>query len=242
MGNRPQNMRRLPSTTIRINLYAPQPTDTSADPSQSHGSTTVGADASKFLARWIKRGLRDQSAIYTSPFHRSELKWIIGLPALSLGLIAIDKHASGTQPSSHTSVSSDISNVGLFTTAGTLGAFLRDGVAPENSHARETGVLGAESVANSGLVYIVLQLITERQRLLQDDGKGSFIQISGLDNSFPSGHAIVTWAAVSMIAREYPKPWVEGLAYGTAAGVSLTRFTSLQHFPSDVAGAAFLVI
>jgi hypothetical protein len=205
------------------------------DPSQSHGSTTVGADASKFLARWIKPGLHDQSAIYTSPFHRSELKWTIGLPVLSLGLIAIDKHVSGALPSSHTSVSSDISNAGLFTTAGTLGLFFLDGLDRGNTHARETGVLGAESMANSGLLYIVLQLITERQRPLQGAGTGDFFQTRGLDNSFPSGHAIVTWAAASTIAHEYPKPWVEWLAYGTAAGVSVTRFTSLQHFPSDVA-------
>ena len=48
----------------------------------------------KFLSRWAKRGLRDQADIYTAPFHRSELKWVIGLPAVTLGLIAIDKHAS----------------------------------------------------------------------------------------------------------------------------------------------------
>jgi hypothetical protein len=30
------------------------------------------------------------------------------------------------------------------------------------------------------------------------------------------------------------EPWVEWLTYGTATAVSVTRFTSLQHFPSDV--------
>jgi hypothetical protein len=37
-----------------------------------------------------------------------------------------------------------------------------------------------------------------------------------------------SWTAASTIAHEYPKPWVEWLAYGTAAAVSVTRFTSLQ--------------
>lgn len=231
-----------PSATIRRQWYATQRPDTSGDSSQSGGSTRVGADSNngKFVARWLKRGLHDQSDIYTSPFHRSELKWAIGLPALSLGLIAIDKHVSGALPSGHTNVSSDISNAGLFTTAGTLGVFLLDGLARHNPHARETGVLGAESMANSGLLYIVLQLITERQRPLQGAGTGGFFQTRGLDNSFPSGHAIVTWAAASAIAHEYPKPWVEWLAYGAAAGVSVTRFTSLQHFPSDVAVGGIL--
>jgi PAP2 superfamily protein len=231
-----------PSATIRRPWYAAQRLDPSADSSQSGGSARVGEDPNKgkFVVRWLKRGLHDQSDIYTSPFHRSELKWTIGLPALSLGLIAIDKHVSGALPSGHTSVSSDISNVGLFATAGTIGVFLLDGVARHNPHARETGVLGAESMADSGLLYIVLQLITERQRPLQGAGTGDFFQTKGLDNSFPSGHAIVTWTAASTIAHEYPKPWVEWLAYGAAASVSVTRFTSLQHFPSDVAVGSIL--
>jgi membrane-associated phospholipid phosphatase len=89
-------------------------------------------------------------------------------------------------------------------------------------------------MANSALVYAALQLITERQRPLQGTGRGNFFQTSGLDNSFPSGHTIITWTAASTIAHEYPKPWVEWLTYGTATAVSVTRFTSLQHFPSDI--------
>jgi membrane-associated phospholipid phosphatase len=38
----------------------------------------------------------------------------------------------------------------------------------------------------------------------------------------------------SVIAREYPRPWVKWLAYGTATAVSVTRFTGREHFPSDV--------
>ena len=128
----------------------------------------------------------------------------------------------------------EIENLGLFTTAGAVGVLLLDGEARGNSHALETGVLGAEAMANSGVVYAALQLITERQRPLQGTGRGSFFQTSGLDNSFPSGHAIITWTSASTIAHEYPKPWVKWLTYGTATAVSVTRFTSLQHFPSDV--------
>jgi len=59
-------------------------------------------------------------------------------------------------------------------------------------------------------------------------------QWTSLDNSFPSGHSIVTRTAGSTIAHEYPKPWLQRLTYGTATALSVTRFTSLQHFPSDV--------
>jgi hypothetical protein len=39
----------------------------------------------------------------------------------------------------------------------------------------------------------------------------------------------------SVLAHEYPQPWVQFLAYGTAATVSVTRVTGLDHFPADVA-------
>jgi membrane-associated phospholipid phosphatase len=229
-----QELPDAPSAVMRTSFYAAGDSATSADPQQS--STAASADSSrgKFLTRWVKRGLRDQADIYTAPLHRSEMKWVIGLPVVTAGLIAIDKHASGALPRNPSSASADISDVGLFATAGAVGVLLIDGTTQGDSHALETGVLGAEAMANSGVVYAVLQLIAERERPLQGTGQGHFFQTRGLDNSFPSGHTIITWTAASTIAHEYPKPWVEWLAYGTAAAVSVTRFTSLQHFPSDV--------
>jgi membrane-associated phospholipid phosphatase len=229
-----QELPDAPSTVMGMSLYAAERSDTAADPPQSPGAVPSSSSNRNSLSRWVKRGLRDQADIYTAPLHRSEMKWVIGLPAVTLGLIAIDKHASGALSRNGTSASTDISNVDLFASAGTLGVIFLSGALRDDPHARETGLLGAESMANSGLLYAVLQLITERQRPLQDSGRGSFFQTSGLDNSFPSGHAIITWTAASTIAHEYPKPWVEWLTYGGATAVSVTRFTSLQHFPSDV--------
>ncbi len=229
-----QELPDVPSAVMHTNSYAAGELATSADSQQSSALASTDSSRGKFLTRWVKRGLRDQADIYTSPLHRSELKWVIGLPVVTAGLMAIDKHASGALPRNPPSASADISDVGLFATAGAVGVLLIDGKAQGDSHAFETGVLGAEAMANNGVVYAVLQLIAERERPLQGTGQGHFFQTSGLDNSFPSGHTIITWTAASTIAHEYPKPWVEWLAYGTAGAVSVTRFTSLQHFPSDV--------
>jgi membrane-associated phospholipid phosphatase len=78
-----------------------------------------------------------------------------------------------------------------------------DGKTRGNSDALETGVMGAVAMVNRTVVYTALQLITERQRPLQNLGKGNFFQTSGLDDSFPSGHTIITWTAASTIAHEY---------------------------------------
>jgi membrane-associated phospholipid phosphatase len=229
-----QQLPDAPSAVMGTRFSPGGDSATSADPQQSSVPASTDSSHSKFLTRWVKRGLRDQADIYTAPLHRSEMKWVIGLPVVTAGLIVIDKHASGALPRNPSSASADISDVGLFATVGAVGVLLIDGKAQGDSHAFETGVLGAEAMANSGVLYAVLQLIAERERPLQGTGQGHFFQTSGLDNSFPSGHTIITWTAASTIAHEYPKPWVEWLAYGTAAAVSATRFTSLQHFPSDV--------
>src|SRR6202140_366862 len=185
-----QELPDAPSTIMCMGLHAAECSDTAADPPQSSGTAAANPSNRKFLTRWVKRGLRDKADIYTAPLHRSEMKWVIGVPAVTLALIAIDKHASGALPRNGTSASSDISDVGLFTTAGAVGVFLLDGATRGNSHALETGVLGAEAMASSGLLYAVLQVITERQRPLQGTGGGDFFQTSGWDNSFPSGHTI----------------------------------------------------
>jgi len=229
-----QELPEAPSAVMRTIFHAARDSATSADPQQSSAPASADSSRGKFLTRWVKRGLHDQADIYTAPLHRSEMKWVIGFPIVTAGLIAIDKHALGALPRNPSSASADISNVGLFATTGVVGVLLIDGTNRGDSHALETGVLGAEAMANSGVVYAVLQLIAERERPLQGTGQGHFFRTSGLDNSFPSGHTIITWTAAGTIAHEYPKPWVEWLAYGTAAAVSVTRFTSLQHFPSDV--------
>ena len=229
-----QELPDAPSSVRSASFPAPERSPAGSSPAESPDTGPGDTSNGKFLRRWAKRGLRDQADIYTAPFHRSELKWAVGLPAVTLGLIAIDKHASGGLARNGTSASSDISDVGLFVTAGAVGALLLDGETGGDSHARETGVLGAEAMANSALVYAVLQLITERQRPLQGTERGNFFQTSGLDNSFPSGHTIISWTAANTIAHEYPRPWVTRLTCGTATAISVTRFTSRQHFPFDL--------
>src|ERR1700730_8612618 len=54
---------------------------------QSSAPASTDSSHSKFLTRWVKRGLRDQADIYTAPLDRSEMKWVIGLPVVTAGLI-----------------------------------------------------------------------------------------------------------------------------------------------------------
>jgi membrane-associated phospholipid phosphatase len=43
-----------------------------------------------------------------------------------------------------------------------------------------------------------------------------------------------TWAMASVVAHEYPRAWVQLLAYGAATSVSVSRIMGRNHFASDV--------
>jgi len=101
-------------------------------------------------------------------------------------------------------------------------------------------VLGSRSLWQYGSGSWVTQLIAGRERPTEGSGNGNFWQNNAFGSSFPSGLSSFTWTNASVVAHEYPKPWVRWLVYGTATTVSVTRVKGLNHFPSDVAvGGAF---
>jgi membrane-associated phospholipid phosphatase len=186
------------------------------------------------LKKTVSRFEKDQSGIYSAPFHRSALKWDAPFLASTGALIATDRHASRALSQDHINVSQTISDVGLYGTSAAAGAFLVAGLATHNEHARETGFLSAEALANTMPIYGALQFMAGRERPNEGTGNGRFRQNNALGSSFPSAHALFAWSMASVIAHEYPRPWVKWLTYGTALAVSVTRFSGREHFPSDV--------
>ena len=187
-----------------------------------------------------RRGVRDQKGIYSAPFHRKNLKWDALFLAVTGGLIAGDRHVTGAIPRDNPGVSRRISDVGLYSTMATTGAIFVSGIAGKNEHKTETGILGLEALANTAGVTAATQWIAGRERPLEGAGHGHFWVNNTVGSSFPSMHSSLTWSMASVLAREYPRPWVQFLAYGTAATVSVTRVTGLEHFPADVAAGGAL--
>jgi membrane-associated phospholipid phosphatase len=105
----------------------------------------------------------------------------------------------------------------------------------QDEHARETGILSAEALADGLVVEQGLKLVFWRERPYVDDGRGRFFQSgAGFESSFPSAHSTLAWSAASAIAAEYHSPWTQVAVYTGATAVSLTRVLGQQHFPSDV--------
>jgi membrane-associated phospholipid phosphatase len=202
----------------------------SADPQDTQGRSSDGV-----FKKTIGRLGKDQAEIYSAPFHRSNLKWDALFLAGTGVLIATDMHASRALPGNHADISRNISSAGLYGTSAAAGVLWLSGLATHDEHAREAGTLSAEAFANTVPVYAGLQLITGRERPNDGSGNGRFWRNNALNSSFPSGHALFTWSMASVIAHEYPRPWVKWLAYGTATAVSVARFSGREHFPSDVA-------
>ena len=183
----------------------------------------------------LHRAITDQKDIYTAPFHRRNVGWDMLFLAATGGLIAADKHISGSLSRDHVDVSQDISDVGLYSMSAAVAGLWLSSFKTNDDHARETGVLAAEAFANTAAVLGVTQLIAGRERPTDGTGNGRFWQNNALGSSFPSAHSSFTWTMASVVAHEYPKPWVRWLVYGTATTVSVTRVTGLKHFPADVA-------
>jgi len=188
----------------------------------------------------LRRALKDQKEIYSAPFHRKNLKWDLVFLAATGGLIAGDKHISGALSRDHVDISQHISDIGLYSMTASVAGLWLSSLKTKDEHANETGILAAEAFGNTAAVVGLTQVIGGRERPSEGNGNGSFWQNNSFGSSFPSAHSSFTWTMASVVAHEYPKPWVRWLVYGTATTVSVSRVTGLKHFPSDVAvGGAF---
>jgi membrane-associated phospholipid phosphatase len=111
-------------------------------------------------------------------------------------------------------------------------SFYLVGRVTHNRRARETGILSAEAIINSSIVVTVIKEITQRARPQSGPDRSKFF-VGG--SSFPSGHSIEAWSVATVVASEYHDHLaVQIAAYGLASAVSVSRFTGLNHYLSDV--------
>jgi len=198
----------------------------------------------KKLDQCLKDLAHDQAGIWTSPLRLNshDSTWLVPFAGATGAAFAYDQDALrqiGTTNKSLVNKSETVSEFGSpYATFGEAGALYLLGALKHNEHLRETGILGAEAVANASLVAEGLKLATNRERPDDGLGTGRFwphgTQNYSLDSSFPSGHAAASWALARVIAAEYPGWLTKFGAYGFATAISASRITGRQHFPSDV--------
>ena len=186
---------------------------------------------------FFKNILLDQKAIWTSPFHldQRDARWLAPIGLGTAALIATDRQTGDelAESSGQLQISRVVSYAGsIYGVAAVTGAFYIVGRTNHDDRARETGILGAEALVDSGVVVTVVKEITQRRRPTAMKGRSDFWDGG---SSFPSGHSIQAWSLATVIANEYhDHRAVQIAAYGIASAVSISRFTGEKHYLSDI--------
>ena len=232
-----------PQQAAALDVASP---DDPARPAESSSAqpadSTVSSDDDNAVNRHlVSTFLRDDYNIWTAPFHarnynsHAMLKYGVPFIVISGALMTTDRYTAHWLPNSRSQViwSGRVSQIGApYTLAGfTAGTYLL-GRAFHNDHAKETGLLSLEALAQSGIVVTVLKEITQRTRPA-DVTHGTGWWDGG--NSFPSGHAITSFAVASVFAYEYHDHIVVPIAaYSVATLVALSRIGAQEHWASDL--------
>jgi len=215
--------------------------------SSSNAGSQAAADKGRGLPATERNFFRnlahDQKVIWTSPFHLkpNDATWLVPFGGITAGLIAGDARAMQLEKSRPKDIrlSKNIANGGLAGLGLLAGGMYTWGLATDNPHARETGVLSLEAAANSMIVANFLKSVTLRDRPDVHDGRGSFFSSGApLGSSFPSEQTMLAWSTASVIAHEYPGWFTKLAVYGAATAVTVSRVSARKHFPADVAVAA----
>jgi membrane-associated phospholipid phosphatase len=183
--------------------------------------------------------LKDQIPIWTSPvrIRTHDLIWLLPLGA-AMGITLSTDTDTMREVSHDRTFNKDSVNASNYLLGGEIAipvGLYGVGLFNDNTHARETGILSGEALADSVIVEQVTKVIFRRERPLNNNAAGDFF-VSGLgtSGSFPSSHSTIAWTLAGAVAAEYPSKWVQLGVYSMASGISLTRVLGQEHFPSDV--------
>ena len=183
--------------------------------------------------------LKDQIPIWTSParVRAHDLIWLLPLGAAMGVTLSTDTDAlrevshDRTFNKDNVNASNALLGSEIAIPVGLYGVGLLKG----NDHARQTGILGGEALADGVIVEEVTKVIFRRERPLYNNAAGDFFASGVTTNgSFPSSHGTLAWALAAVVAGEYPSKWVQLGVYSMASSVSLTRVLGQEHFPTDV--------
>lgn len=185
----------------------------------------------------------DQKRIWTAPLRMSPRQaWTRALPLVAgtVALKSVDRSMVDALPGTPAQrdwsrrVSLVGSMAGLAMAAATTTAYGHAAAKPAWSHLGRDAAL---ALASGLAVTYAIKGATWRERPDAPGSRGSFY--SGGD-SFPSGHALTSFAVAAAVAAHPGAPkWLKIALMGTAAAISVSRTTGYRHWPSDVYFGAF---
>ena len=198
--------------------------------------------------------LRDQKDIWLSPVQLAKGHgWVptVVMAVGTAGFIASDSH---TMPyfRDHQRNLDDLNDVfDQWITMGEIAAvpmgLMAAGTVRHDSYQKTTALLAARGYADTEVLEFAAKLVTRRLRPTDVPAGQNFNHtffksqlVSGNGSSFPSGHAAGAFCVATVLSTRYKNHrWVPWVMYPFATAISLSRITTLGHYPSDVfVGAA----
>ncbi len=192
--------------------------------------STTGHEVSHDM-RWMGSG------ILLSPRRAvklSNLKW--ELPALAGTAVmvnVVDTPASRRINNLHMeNVANTFSNVGLYSELGLAGTVFAVGCKEHRENMRQAGLEAMEAAGSALAIDSLVKIASNRVRPDRFKAQGNFWDSGG--RSFASGHAAMSFAIASVLAKHTDSRWKKVALYGAAAAVSAARFPAKKHFLSDI--------
>jgi len=185
--------------------------------------------------------LGDQYRIFTSPLYIrvGDLKWLVPMAGAAAASFSQDTHVNRDVVSHQPGFNNTAANLSDGVRDGFIGVpviLWAAGSATHNERASETGLLSGEAMVDAYIVDAVVKAASFRERpTAATNYRGNFYDTgAGLNSSFISGHAMVSWSSAAVMAAEYPRTWQQLVIYTAATSVSVNRVLAEQHFPTDV--------
>jgi membrane-associated phospholipid phosphatase len=207
-------------------------------------SGTVPAQADRVSIEYVKGYFTDTGKIVTSPINWNGDDWLkAGLVVVATaGIYFADtdiknfaQRNQGSTGDSLASIGNTIGNPAY--TLPPLGLFYLYGHFADDTKARRTSLLAAESLAISGLISESIKLTVQRPRPQTGESSSKWYgpRLKSGDKSFPSSHTTAAFSLASVFAEEYgTNPYVPPVAYGLASLTAFARIYDNKHWASDV--------
>ncbi len=218
--------------SIAVAAYGQSPPGASSPP------TGVPVKVAKTVRSGFTTLVRDEALLWSSPlrFRRDDLDTIVPLMVVTGAALRVDRGFAAGLPNSNDQIrySKGVSVAGTYYSLGAAaGAFVGLGALAGNRRAVETGLIAAQAIAHTESIAQMLKYAAGRERPdFGDAGSGRFWR---RQQSFPSGHAMATWAVAAVISREYcDNRFIRYGIYALPVLVSASRIGAQRHFLADV--------
>ena len=207
-------------------------------------SGTAPAQADRISTEYVTGYFSDTGKIVASPVNWDGDDWLkAGLVVTATaGTYFADSDIKKLTQRNQSSAGDSLASVGNVLgnpsyTLPPLGLLYLYGHFTDDSKARRTSLLAAESLAISGLFSVSVKLATQRPRPQTADSSTTWygLRLNSGDMSFPSSHTTAAFSLASVFAEEYgTNPYVPPVAYGLASLTAFARIYDNKHWASDV--------